>query len=327
MHAVPPPEETPTPQALSPSDSSAVSIDDTSNHVGAITSLCVALTLLAGLGFGSLPGLLPWVVGGTWILFCGFVVRTVVQHWLRSLDALADSAQRIAAGETTLTLPQGRGSRAIQVLTNVMTQLLGRVERHRLELEQANERLRAKNIELQAANEVLSQLSITDGLTKMHNHRHFQDLLQSEARRVSRSGEPLSLILLDLDDFKRLNDRHGHAAGDEVLAWVARVLSEHVRETDVLARYGGEEFTVLCIDTDLAGAQILAEKLRLAIQETEFGITDELQRVPVSVSAGVAQFRGDARALFAAADRALYRAKAEGKNCVVAEDRSDPTAD
>ena len=141
-----------------------------------------------------------------------------------------------------------------------------------------------------------------------------------EIRRVGRSGEPLSILLVDLDDFKQLNDRLGHAAGDELLAGIAHILNQSVRATDLLARYGGEEFVVLTPDTDLAGAQLLAEKLRTAVAEASFILDESLRPVRVSVSIGVARFAGNRKAFFNAADRALYRAKDLGKNCVVVDE-------
>jgi diguanylate cyclase (GGDEF)-like protein len=178
-------------------------------------------------------------------------------------------------------------------------------------------RLAEKNEELQSANEVLSQLSITDGLTKLHNHRYFQDHLTREIKRVSRTNAPLALILIDIDDFKQLNDTHGHAAGDEVLIALAGIMNETARESDLIARYGGEEFVILMPNTDLAGAVHLAEKIRMAVEATRLIIGDRMKPTLVTISLGVAVFKGNRREFFAEADRALYRAKAAGKNCVI----------
>jgi diguanylate cyclase (GGDEF)-like protein len=190
---------------------------------------------------------------------------------------------------------------------------------NRKEIEEANRRLKRQNQELQGANEVLEQLSITDGLTKLHNHRFFQDYLTREIKRVRRSAEPLAMLLLDLDDFKRLNDRLGHAAGDQLLKAIARTLNDSVRESDFLARYGGEEFVVLAPGTDLAGGVHLAEKIRAAVAESSFIVDESMRIVKVTVSIGVAQYQGDRKTFFANADRALYQAKAAGKDCVVAD--------
>ena len=146
------------------------------------------------------------------------------------------------------------------------------LEESRLEVEDANARLIAQNNELQRVNEVFQQLSITDDLTKLHNHRFFHEHLPREMKRAVRTGEPLALIVIDLDDFKRLNDRFGHAVGDAVLHQVAVVMSGVVREMDLLARYGGEEFALLASRTPLDGAVALAEKIRLAISHARFSV-------------------------------------------------------
>lgn len=253
------------------------------------------------------------------LLFMLLAQRTV-RRLIEPIAQLSQIARRVSRGEldVDLDLPQFHRNDEIGVLARTFEQMLLRLRTNQREIERSNAELRERNAELRRANEVLEQLSITDGLTKLHNHRHFQDLLAREARRSDRTGEPLSLMLVDLDDFKRLNDRYGHAAGDQVLARVALILNERVRETDVLARYGGEEFVVLSPSTDLTGARILAEKIRLAIEQSGFAVDELPTPLLVSVSIGVALYDGSAKRLFREADAALYRAKALGKNCVVA---------
>ena len=124
---------------------------------------------------------------------------------------------------------------------------------------------------------------------------------------------PLSLMLIDIDDFKQLNDTYGHAAGDQVLARLAGLVGEAIRDSDALARYGGEEFVVLSGGTDLSGAHVLAEKIRLWIEQARFPIDDREWPLSITVSIGVAQYQGCARQLFRAADMALYRAKDQGQ--------------
>jgi diguanylate cyclase (GGDEF)-like protein len=128
----------------------------------------------------------------------------------------------------------------------------------------------------------------------------------------------LALLLIDIDYFKRWNDRLGHAGGDEILRRIAELLNEHVRETDLLARYGGEEFAVLATDTTLEGAVRLAEKLRETVASSIFLTDLPSEREQLSVSIGVAGFCGDRKLLFADADDALYRAKHAGRNRVLA---------
>src|SRR5262249_32743473 len=150
------------------------------------------------------------------------------------------------------------------------------------------------------------QLAITDGLTKIHNHRFFQDQLVREVKRCERSGAPLTLVLVDIDDFKALNDQWGHAVGDSVLAQLAALLVEQTRDQDLVARYGGEEFAILAPDTDRNGGLVLAEKIRLAVGGTRFSFGEATLEITVSV--GVAAYHGDREAFFHEADRALYAA-------------------
>ena len=161
----------------------------------------------------------------------------------------------------------------------------------------------------------------TDGLTELPNRRHFEEALEAEISRAERFGGSLALILADLDDFKQVNDRYGHQAGDDVLQTFADILRATVREIDLPARYGGEEFAVLLPQTDLEGARELAERLRRALAARPMS-THPGGLVAVTSSFGVAAFP-DAptpAGLFASADEALYRAKRAGKNCVISAD-------
>jgi diguanylate cyclase (GGDEF)-like protein len=212
-------------------------------------------------------------------------------------------------------------SRAFDDLSERLGESRLELERQRAAIEEANRRLRAQNEALRRANEVLAQLSLTDGLTRLHNHRHFQDQFAREAKRADRTHQPLALALVDIDDFKRLNDDLGHAAGDAVLQGVARLMLDELRDSDFLSRYGGEEFALLAPQTDLAGATALAEKLRLGIARARLPVLGPYGRVSVTVSVGVALYDGGTTSTFAAADRALYEAKAAGKDCVVAAGR------
>jgi two-component system, cell cycle response regulator len=162
-----------------------------------------------------------------------------------------------------------------------------------------------------------------DPLTGLYNRRHFDERLSEELSASLRHGRPLSLLLADLDLFKKVNDVHGHLAGDEVLRLSALVLRDAVRKEDVLARYGGEEFVVLARETALSGGRALGERLRRAVERsaclwkgTELRITVS---VGVAVSTRLAPFvAGESGlALVAWADRALYLAKQAGRNTVV----------
>src|SRR5712691_11199268 len=137
--------------------------------------------------------------------------------------------------------------------------------------------------ELLESNRRLELLSITDGLTKLHNHRHLQDELHRAFEESQRYQRPLSLAMIDIDFFKKVNDTYGHAVGDEVLKAVARMFRESVRSTDLVARYGGEEFAVMMPETELPDGCVFAEKIRSLIEST----TIETQAGPIKATVSV----------------------------------------
>ncbi len=171
---------------------------------------------------------------------------------------------------------------------------------------------------LSEANQRLHDLAHTDPLTGLGNRRHFEELSQRELAQAARYGQPLCVLMLDADHFKRINDGHGHDVGDEVLRRLASTLRAELREGDVLARFGGEEFAVLLPNTALAEAEQVAERLRAAVVRQCITLASGAQ-VRFTISIGAAPFEGtpcDLGALLKAADTALYRAKAEGRDCV-----------
>jgi two-component system cell cycle response regulator len=170
----------------------------------------------------------------------------------------------------------------------------------------------------------LAESAVQDSLTGVYNRRHLEDRLASELAAAQRHQHPLSVLLIDVDHFKRVNDQFGHLAGDEALRMVAFVLRGAVRKEDVLGRFGGEEFVVVARETALDGARILAERIRGAVEHArcawhghDLGLTVS---IGVTVSIGLAEYVSGKtdRALLDAADRALYAAKAAGRNRVVA---------
>ncbi len=172
-------------------------------------------------------------------------------------------------------------------------------------------------IENERLHRTVKRQAITDELTQLANRRRFTETLAVEVRRAERFGDPLALVLADLDDFKLINDQYGHQAGDEVLRRFSDVLRENVRDFDLPVRYGGEEFAVLLPETGLDGAEQLARRLQnalLRLRLPEIGG----DKPPVTASFGVAAFPAarSAEELLSAADGALYRAKAAGKNRV-----------
>ena len=165
----------------------------------------------------------------------------------------------------------------------------------------------------------VEQLSYTDGMTELHNFRYFELRLNEEVVRHQRTNMGLSLLILDVDHFKNYNDTMGHPAGDEVLKKLAVILSDTVRENDIVARYGGEEFAIIIPSVDKEGARILADRIRENIEQTYFD-HEEIQPLgKVTVSVGVASLPDhgkDYQALLNCADMALYEAKNNGRNQV-----------
>jgi len=161
------------------------------------------------------------------------------------------------------------------------------------------------------------RLSLTDGMTGLWNRRNFDLRLESELSRAVRFSEPFAVVFVELDQMKSVNDRHGHQAGDTVLIELARRLTEAVREVDLVARWGGDEFTLLLPKTGLAGALLLAEKIRTAVGATPFAL--ETGSLYLTISVGVSAYPehgSSGKDLVAAADAAMYRAKAGGRNRV-----------
>ena len=160
----------------------------------------------------------------------------------------------------------------------------------------------------------LAELAVTDGLTGIKNHRYFRDSLDVAMALAIRHSIPLSVIMLDIDHFKSVNDAHGHAVGDDVLRTVARILRDNTRDHDEVARYGGEEFAILLPMTGADAASAIGERLRESIAGHPWPLT------PVTASLGVATFSGNtpprASSLLEQADRALYQSKQRGRNRV-----------
>lgn len=166
--------------------------------------------------------------------------------------------------------------------------------------------------------EELYRKATRDSLTGLHNRQYLLERLHEELARARRHHFPVSFLMIDIDHFKLINDRLGHAAGDRALAVVAGILRDNVRSEDTVARYGGEEFAVLAPFSDVSGARVLAERLRTLVERNEWSKGEG--RMPITVSIGAATFPNDADAgldLIHKSDIALYRAKRAGRNRVV----------
>lgn len=181
--------------------------------------------------------------------------------------------------------------------------------------EKMNDRLLGISMELKNAKEQIEQLSQTDDLTKLKNRRYFDQQFERDLMQSKRYNTPLSAFILDIDNFKSINDTYGHQKGDEVLCEFAKIITKTKRDTDWAARYGGEEFFVVLPMTDIVGAQIIAERIRSMVEEK---LSDIKNRV-ITTSIGLAQFESDHLDKFTYVeiiDKALYVSKTSGKNKV-----------
>lgn len=167
----------------------------------------------------------------------------------------------------------------------------------------------------------LEKLLVRDYLTGLYNRKFLMEQLVEELAWTTRYHEPLSLIILDIDHFKKINDTYGHSCGDEVLRQLAKTLASLLRAHDILSRYGGEEFVILLSNTDTVEAYTVAEKLWVAVQDNDFSCEHDTIKLLVTISMGVASTDGlfdiVPDSLIIRADQALYEAKAAGRNRVV----------
>ncbi len=222
--------------------------------------------------------------------------------------------RRLSADGSRVEVPLRPGSRDIGLLS--LTKSPGtpfeEVELHLLEALETHVSVALENARLYS-------IAITDELTRVYTLRYFQSVLAEEAARYERYGQKFALLMIDIDDFKRINDTYGHPVGDEALRRVARAFKESVREVDVVCRYGGEEFTVILPAADAKAARVVARRIRARVELETFDLAPEVS-FRLTVSVGAACCPGDARTarrLVEAADEALYQAKRAGKNRVV----------
>ncbi len=209
-----------------------------------------------------------------------------------------------------------------------VTSLTEAIENHRHALKKAGDEMEERKKaetklvkyteELQRLNTILKERSIRDGLTGLYNHRYFYYFLRREFLLAGRNRTDLACLLLDLDNFKKLNDTYGHQFGDTVLKTVAARIRKTVRETDVVSRYGGEEFAVLLPGTDLEGAHVIAERIRARVENQALPHGSLSAQVTVSIGLATSREHQPVKPqdLLAFSDRALYQAKAAGRNRV-----------
>ena len=257
---------------------------------------------------------LALAIGLVAALFASALAWLAARRLSVDLDALADAASGVEAGRPGSDIPAMQSSREVQQLSQSLGSMTHRLLAAREAME---EKVRLRTLELEAANRALDLQARTDALTGLLNRRGFETQMAFAVALARRSSRPLSLITVDVDHFKRVNDTHGHEAGDEVLRRLARTLESRLRGSDVVARLGGEEFVALLPDTDLNGAQSIAQALVTAMAEQQDPVVGT-----ITVSAGVATMRGaedNGAAMLRRGDAALYDAKGQGRNRVCVE--------
>lgn len=225
------------------------------------------------------------------------------------LQRLVGAADRIAGGDLEVRLAVKQNDE-LGHLTQVFNQMADKLRSSHAEIVAASETMRQQN-------QLLETLSITDSLTGLYNRSKLDSILSEQIARYKRSRRPFTVLMMDIDHFKTINDSRGHIAGDELLAAVARILVQSIRSVDYAARYGGDEFVIILIDTPADAAGETAERIRSQVERAPYNAGD--QSVTVTVSVGIAQWQSDdsvPTAVFARADQALYEAKRAGRNRV-----------
>ena len=211
----------------------------------------------------------------------------------------------------------GGRSDEVGTLMRSFSNMLGTVEQQAIDINTFAMRLDAAYRELEATNAKLKETSFKDEVTGLYNRRFFSLRLEEEISRFRRFNHPVSVVVLDLDGFKSVNDEFGHAVGDETLRDVGQILMKHSRGINVVSRYGGDEFAVLLVETSKSGARLYADRIRQVVATFPYSHGKR-----VTASFGVASLPDDeastSEELFRAADEALYAAKRAGKNQVVA---------
>jgi diguanylate cyclase (GGDEF)-like protein len=242
-------------------------------------------------------------------LLVGAVAYWMGRSIVTPLNCLIAAADGIAHGDLNVQL-RDTAEGEIGRLTNVFNLMTARLRRSRAEVEAANRSLHEQN-------RLLEKLAVTDGLTGLYNRKKLDEVLSDQFARFLRNRRPYAVLMLDLDNFKSINDTHGHAVGDEVLVVLAAILKQSVRNIDHVARYGGEEFVVVLIESAPNAALDVAERIRSVVEVPRVIAGDKL--ISVTVSLGVSSCRmgddGPEQAL-ARADQALYEAKRAGRNQV-----------
>ncbi len=242
----------------------------------------------------------------------------------RTLATINDGAEAASGlerdlGKACRELDRSKDRLVVRSTVQQVVSLAHAFERRLRSMEKALRATKTQVTALQQDLDTIRQESLTDFLTGVGNRKHFEQRLQAVIESASRSGQPFSVVLVDIDMFKTFNDRYGHASGDQILRLVAAAIKGSVRAEDAVARFGGDEFAVVLPNTPADRAVIVAEKIRRQVTARELvnrATSEVLGRVTVSIGIAAAVHGTTREALLEAADRAMYRAKQDGRNCV-----------
>jgi diguanylate cyclase (GGDEF)-like protein len=244
------------------------------------------------------------------LLLIGLAAYLLSLSLVRPLNRLTSGAGKEAGGDLEVDVPVSSRSE-VGYLTEVFNDMVARLRQGREELASINETLREKNVELR-------EISITDSLTGLYNRKHLMETLDKEVSRSQRHSRSFSLLVIDIDHFKKYNDTYGHLAGDEVLSKLASVFKESIRSSDYAARYGGEEFIIMLPEIGPEQGVEAAERIRHKVAEEIFSGDGESIKVTISVGVACYPKNGeDAESVIRNADAALYEAKELGRNRVI----------
>lgn len=304
-------------KSLHPDQCAVYALDDTKTQLEECGSCGSAVRLIESMVFPDGQGVSGWLSGSQKAILVGDVekelqgiARDCVPNGVRSCVIVPMALRNNVLGAITVASPHPYAFTQYdqRVLSVLAVQAAVTIERHKM--------LRS-----------LEHMAITDGLTELYNHRYFQLRINSEVQRALRYDLRLSMLMIDVDNFKHVNDTHGHATGDMILAELAQVLKRNVRETEIVARYGGEEFAVLLPQTSARDASVAAERVRQRIERHTFR-TSAGGPIHVTVSIGIADLSAGmtARHLVSQTDAAMYCSKRHGRNRICIAEASECTA-
>jgi diguanylate cyclase (GGDEF)-like protein len=277
-----------------------------------VLSFVVLVLVLPSLGPGE-----TLKFGGLQLLLIFTLVGVLVGVWvIWDLGRIVARMGALMASESALSGFERRQDE-VGTLMSTFNKMLSTIEQQAAEINTFATRLDAAYKELESTNARLKETSFKDEVTGLYNRRFFSLRLEEELSRFRRFNHPVSVVLLDLDGFKAVNDDFGHMVGDDTLREVAQILMKHSRGINVVSRHGGDEFAVLLVETSKAGARLYADRIREVVAKYPFS-----HGKVITASFGVASLpddeAGTAEDLFRAADEALYTAKRAGKNQVAA---------